>query len=592
MTDQKPPEPLRAGSYKLSGDKIIWIKETKDRGGNITKTEEVALTNFTAAIIGDTHVDDGAEVRGVYEMEARLNGRTAAFTVPADRFRAMNWAEDHLGAEAIVRPGMGLRDHASVAIKELSAVAEGGIPVRHVYAHTGWRKLPGGWGYLTASGAIMAGGLDESVTVELTGSISRYELPDPQDPDAVRDAIKWSLAILELAADQVTVPLLGAAYRAPLPLLPDCAPWMRGQSGALKTALCTLIQQHFGARMDEKHLPGSWESTANRLEVDAHAIASAVFVVDDYRPDLSAFESRRRTQTVDRLIRGSANQSFRGRLRSDTSRRPDKTPRAQLLCSAEDLPPGTASLKARAMISQVPKGTVVLARLTRMQGAARGGVLALAMAGYVQWLAGWYEVAAANVGPRQAELRDMARKASHHLRTPENVASLFLGWDLWLTYARAVGAITANEDQVLRTRVWKALVDLGDAQGRYLAEGDHVEAFLRALRALITSGDGRLTPVGTVTDPARFGWQGKPFGWASDDDIYLDPDVSFAEARKWAERADIPLGVSKTQLQDDMRERGLLANTEQGRSTVKVTLGNKRPRVLHLTMYQFENYGQ
>ena len=469
MTDQKPPAPLRAGSYKLSGDRIIWIKETRDKGGNVTKTEEVALTNFTALITGDTHVDDGAEVRGEYEIEARLNGRSAAFAVPADRFRAMNWPDEHLGAEAIVRPGMGLRDHASVAIRELSAAK--GIPVRHVYAHTGWRKLPGGWGYLTASGAIMAGGLDPDVTVELTGSIGAYELPDPKDPAAVRDAVKSSLAILELAADQVTVPLLGATYRAPLPLLPDCAPWMAGQSGALKTALCTLSQQHFGAGMDDKHLPGSWESTANRLEVDAHAIASAVFVVDDYRPDLSAFDSRRRTQTVDRLIRGSANQSFRGRLRSDTSRRPDKPPRAQLLCSAEDLPPGTASLRARTMISTLPRGTVDLARLTSVQGAAGTGVLALAMAGYARWLAGWYEVCEARVRPRLAELRDAARKASHHLRTPENVASLFLGWDQWLVYAEKMGAITADQHAVLRTRVWKALIELGDAQARYLAEG-------------------------------------------------------------------------------------------------------------------------
>jgi hypothetical protein len=101
----------------------------------------------------------------------------------------------------------------------------------------------------------------------------------------VRRAVRASLSILGLAADSVTVPLLAAVYRAPLPLLPDCTPWLRGLSGALKTALCALAQQHFGAGMDAQHLPGSWESTANRLEIDAHALANAVFVVDDFRPD-------------------------------------------------------------------------------------------------------------------------------------------------------------------------------------------------------------------------------------------------------------------------------------------------------------------
>jgi hypothetical protein len=583
---------VRAGNYKMAGDRLILVKETRDSGGNITKSEDIPLTNFTAAITGDVRRDDGAEVRALYEIEARLNGRSARFTVPADRFRSMNWADEHLGAGAIVRPGMGLRDHAAVAVKELSAAASpGGIPARHEYAHTGWRQLPGGWGYLTASGAMMAGGLDDAVTVELTGSISRYELPDPQDPAAVREAIRWSLAVLELAADPVTVPLLGAAYRAPLPVLPDCTPWLRGQSGALKTALCTLIQQHFGAGMDDEHLPGSWASTANRLEIDAHAIAGAVFVVDDYRPDLSAFDARRRADVADRLIRGSANQSFRGRLRADTSRRPDRPPRAQLLCSAEDLPPGAASLRARTMITQLPKEAVDLARLTAVQEAAEAGTLALAMAGYVRRLAGRQEMLRADLGPRLADLRAAARKAGH-LRTPENVASLYLGWEQFLAYAKAAGAISDGEQQALASRVWTALKDLGDVQARYLAEGDHVAAFLGALRAMITAGDGWLTMIGTGESPGRYGWQGKMLGWARGDDVWLHPDVSYAEARKWAERDGTPLGVSKFQLQDDMKERGLLASTDGGRTTVKVPVEGRRPRALHLTAHQFGEYGQ
>jgi hypothetical protein len=590
MTEQ-PPTPVRAGNYKMAGDRIILIKETRDQAGNVTKSEEIPLTNFAALITGDVRLDDGAEVRSVFEVTARLNGRSARFTVPADRFRSMNWADEHLGAGAIVRPGMGLRDHAAVAVKELSAAAEGGIPARHVYAHTGWRQLPGGYGYLTASGAMMAGGLDDDVTVELTGSISRYELPDPQDPATVREAIRWSLAILELAADSVTVPLLGAAYRAPLPMLPNCTPWLRGQSGALKTALCTLTQQHFGAGMDAEHLPGSWASTANRLETDAHAIANAVLVVDDYRPDLSAFDARRRADVADRLIRGSANQSFRGRLRSDTSRRPDRPPRAQLLCSAKDLPPGTASLRARTMISQLPKDSVDTARLTDMQKAAEAGTLALAMAGYVRRLAGGHEMLRDNLGPRLADLRVAARKAGH-LRTPENVASLYLGWEQFLAFAQAAGAISDGERQALAARVWKALRELGDAQARYLAEGDHVAAFLGAIRAMITAEDGRLTMIGAGEDLNRYGWQGKVLGWARGDDVYLHPEVSYAEARKWAEREGAPLGVSKYQLQDDMKERGLLASHDEGRTTVRIPIGGKRPRVLHLTAYQFENYGQ
>jgi hypothetical protein len=580
---QQQPAPVRTGNYVLDGRGIAWMK---------SDTARVQLTNFQAFINGDVKVDDGAEVRRVYEITARLNGRSARFTVPADRFRSMTWADEHMGAEAIIWPGMGLRDHVPVAIKELSAAREGGVPARHVYAHTGWRKLPGGWGYLTASGAITADGLDPDVTVELTGSLGRYELPDPEDPAAVRDAVLRSLDILDLADDSVTVPLLGAVYRAPLPLPPDCTPWLRGQTGTLKTALCALAQQHFGAGMDAKHLPGSWESTANKLEVDAHALAGVVFTVDDYRPDLSAFEARKRAMVADRLIRGAANQSSRGRLRSDISRRPDRPPRAQPLCSAEDLPPGPASLKARTLISQVPaapaEGAVDLVKLTAVQESAGNGMLALAMAGYVRRLAVRYELTRDNLGPRLAELRAAARKGGH-LRTPENVASLYTGWEQFLIYAEQAGAIGAGEHGQLRNRAWNALRELGAAQARYLAEGDHVAAFLRALNAIIASGRGHLLAAGASADPPA---PGRLLGWVAGDDVYLHPDVCYAEARQWAEREGTPLGVTRYQLFDDMKERGLLASTEKDRTTARPVIGGKQVRVLHLTKYQFESCGE
>src|SRR5207248_7391662 len=143
----------------------------------------------------------------VFEITASVNGRSACFTVPAERFAAMSWVTEHLGASAIVRAGMGLKDHARTAIQYLSG---DDIPQRHVYAHTGWRELPGGHGYLTASGAITEAGLDDSVTVELGPDLGGYELPAVSDVRDVRAAVRASLAILTVAPDSVTVPLLAA----------------------------------------------------------------------------------------------------------------------------------------------------------------------------------------------------------------------------------------------------------------------------------------------------------------------------------------------------------------------------------------------
>src|SRR2546423_7980719 len=168
--DQQEQRPNVAGSYKSTGMGLYLLKEvkTKEKGEdgtttNRTREEEVRLTNFDARIVADVRIDDGAEVRHMREMTGMLAGRPTRFSIPAERFPSMNWAAEHLGSGAIVQPGFGLRDHARAAVQYLSV--KDGIAVRHVYTHTGWRQLPGGIGYMTASRAMMAAGLDESVTL-------------------------------------------------------------------------------------------------------------------------------------------------------------------------------------------------------------------------------------------------------------------------------------------------------------------------------------------------------------------------------------------------------------------------------------------
>ena len=94
----------------------------------------------------------------------------------------------------------------------------------------------------------------------------------------LQDAIRASLAILEIAADQVTVPLLGAVYRAPVPLPTDCSAWLHGQGGTFKTSLCALARQHFGESMGEGALPGNWrwaQLVAHRDPVAYQVLAGA-----------------------------------------------------------------------------------------------------------------------------------------------------------------------------------------------------------------------------------------------------------------------------------------------------------------------------
>ena len=207
-----------------------------------------------------------------------------------------------------------------------------------------------------------------------------------------------------------------------------------------------------------------------------------------------------------------------------------------------------------------------------------------------------------------AELRDMAR-AGGHLRTAQNIASLELGWEQWLLYAEQAGVIDGYERDQLWQRVWKALYDLGTDQARYQRDASPADAYLRALGSLLTSGGAYLAALSGDGPPPgadRWGWRtrqadgplgitsstdprGECIGWTDGAEVYLDPENAYRAARRAAEAAGAPLGVTKYALQQQLNARNLLATTEgQSRLTVRRSAGGRVRNVLHLNAAVFD----
>ena len=246
------------------------------------------ITNFCAWIVGECVEDDGVERRALLEIEAEIYGRTVGFTVAATHFSALNWALENIGADAVVEPGFGSRDQARAAIQYLS----GRVPRHHTYAHLGWRVIDGEWQYLHTGGAVGARGALTTVNVAMPGALTHYALPPIGTSQELGAAVRSSLALLDLAADRISVPLLGATYRALLGNI-DFSLHLSGFTGTGKSELAALAQQHFGAEMHAKRLPGSWSSTANQLEGLAFFAKDAIFVIDDFIPQGSTIDRAR-----------------------------------------------------------------------------------------------------------------------------------------------------------------------------------------------------------------------------------------------------------------------------------------------------------
>lgn len=562
--------------YQETPGGLVWLKPTNS--GDVP----IGLTNFTAKIVADIALDDGQEELREFEIEAKLHGQVKRFSLPAGKSTGMSWPTEYLGASAIIAPGMGLRDHARAAIQWLS----GKVAERRVYAHIGWRKLGPDWAYLHCGGAIGETGLVAGVEVRLADPLSRYCLPDAPLGDSLVGAIRASLQVLRLAPPRVTVPVLAGTYRAILGPV-DFSLHLAGPTGVGKTEMAALAQQHYGHQMDARHLPGSWLSTGNSLEVLGFGAKDAVLVVDDFALTGSPQDVQRFHREADRLLRAQGNHAGRQRLNRDATLQMSKYPRGLLISTGEEVPRGQ-SLRARVLVLELSAGDLDWKVLTECQWVGADGLLAQAMAGFVRWLAPRYEGLISRLRKRAEELRDLAQ-ASRHKRTPAIVAELGVGLECLVDYAKESQALSADEAERLWREGWEALLKAGELQRGRQGESEPAHRFLELVGSAIASGYAHLaSPSGDdPADPVAWGWrarevntgltsytewhpQGKRIGWIDGDEVYLEPNAAFAVAQELGHKMGESLAITCHTLRRRLKEQGLLAGWDSARETLTV----------------------
>ncbi len=577
--------------YRETPGGLVWDKPTQN--GPIP----TLLTNFAARIVRDVVEDDGAESRRAFEIEAALNGRRELFSVPSSQFAGMAWATEHLGAEAIVYPGFGAKDHARTAVQMLS----GDVPAERRYSHTGWREIGDEWVYLHAGGAIGRVGRVQGIRTELTGVMAERVLPDPPEGEGVVPAIRASLGVLDLGPDRLMFPMFAAVYRAVLGHT-DFGLHLSGPTGEGKSEIAALCQQHFGAGLGARNL-ASWESTENAIEGLAFKTKDQLMVLDDFAPSGSSYDVERLHRKADRILRAKGNASGRQRMRRDLSLIPDKPPRALVLSTGEDVPRGQ-SLRARLLVLELSPGELSWEKLTTCQREAERDIYASAVSGIVRWLAPRYGGTKGGLGEERAALREAAAATAQHRRTPGIVADLALGLRYFLIFAYEIGALTAEESEALWTRGWLALGEAAAEQHRHQEASEPTERFGELLAAAIASG--RAHVAGRKGDepetPDAWGWRaasvgsrdfqrvewkplGERVGWVEGEDLYLEPEAAYAAVQKQGRDSGDPPVISERTMRKRLHERGLLLSVENSRSTLTVRrmLDGRRRGVLHLS---------
>lgn len=597
------PEPTAtAGDYRVV-NRSIWRRKNTPDG----QTVVVPLSNFNARITGQEVRDDGAEQARYFEIEGELySGRKLPkVVIPASEFSALNWVTTQWGADPVIYPGQGTRDHLRAAIQLLS----GSPDERRSYAHTGWRQLEEGWAYLHQGGAIGAQGTISGVEVHLEqeeAAFGEYRLPAPPEGSELRDSIRASLDLMSVGPPEVIVPILAATYRAPLAeLLPArLGVFIVGKSGSFKSSITGIAQAHFGPGFTGTRLPANWSSTANKLERLAFLAKDALLVVDDFEPAGTRYEVERLHEKAERLFRAQGNLAARGRLQRDSrSSRASYPPRGIVMASGTDLPKGEG-LRARVWTVAVTGNAVDTAALSVQQELAASGAHARAMAGYLRWVASRMDELRASLPEKSESLRRKAAQSlTHHARVPDNAASLLLGWETLLEFALLSEALNAREVETLSELGWNAIAGYGAEHAGEFLEEDAASRFVRMIVEMLADGHAHLADADTdgppARDPQRWGWrkrvvssygdavwdpQGTRVGWVdADGSVLLIPGSSYTLALERSSREGSYLGISQRSLWARLAEANLLVSHEEGRYTVRRTAGGPpQKRVIHL----------
>ncbi len=483
-----------AGEYFFKNGETWWHFNTKE--GTFPRK----LATFTARIIRQTIRDDGGpEEKIIFEVEARKGPKIKVLKVPAQDFNTMNWPL-RLDATARVLAGV---PNGEKRMAEAVTFLSGDIPEKTIYEHTGWRKIGDRWAFLHATGAIGA----EGVEIELAG-LESYSLPEPPDIEAARFAVRRSLAFLDLAPLEQTLPLWAAMYAAPLEpfVRHDFVLWIYGQSGSMKSTATALALCHFG-KFDRMNFPANFTSTGNQIERVAYTVKDAAFVVDDYAPPPDAKGAKAQELAAHRLIRAVGDKRGRGRMRQDASLNQTFFPRGLVIATSELDTPGAHSSVARSFQVSWRRNSMNVEALTHAQR-EDAPLYAAAMSGYIAFLAAQYDRLNVTI---PAWLRDEAAGSfpAEHGRLADAAGKLLAGVMKFHEYAEHIGALTRQEAKNHYREAVRVLLRHVEANNVTQIERKPVALFFEALETLFAQGRIFLrdkTTGDAPPQPTRWGW--------------------------------------------------------------------------------------
>lgn len=558
-----------------SRDGVLYHVKTDRSGVSIPHP----LADFTCVLKRETNYDDGTERAICFELEG-VNDRgelLPCVEVTAQSFGTMNWVLKLWGARANIKPGPQIKETLRHAIQSTGRNAER----REVFTHTGWRVIDGTACYLYSGGAIGKDGVE--VDLRKGGNLAGYYSLTQVRHDPL-EAARASKDLLKAFPSRISYPLLAEMYLAPLrdPLErasfpPSFLLFLYGGTGTGKTTTAALFLTHFGEDFTNRHLPASFEGTANALREKAHAAKDVPFLVDDLHPAVDLRTRKDLENKVQALTRSFGDNAERARLNANAEARPEKPPRGLGMISGEDLPGVGQSGSARFYLLEFQPEDVFgnggRARMSELQQRGAQGVYAAAMRGYIeslqrrapneQGLQKLGQELASRAQTLRQELAEALPRA--HARVPESAAFLLLGLEAAVRHWQGMGICSPQEGEEILSEGRRVLLENAREQAEITRTEDPVHVFFGVLRELYAvheisfygqNQDATLTPI-------------HPVGKIDANYVHLMPHAAYNAVSEALRKQGRAFSLTRDALGKQLRDVGILQADSRGCATRK-----------------------
>ena len=248
--------------------------------------------------------------------------------------------------------------------------------------------------------------------------------------------------------------------------------------------------------------------------------------------------------------------------------------------------------------------------LTEAQALAASGAYVRVMSEFLAWLAPQIDTLkdSGAVWELFNKKRDYyiegLRGSGAHAQTPGALADVYIGFVMFMRFAKDVGAVDKERAHQLTDICDKVLITIGSYQGSFIRSEDPTAQFINLISALLSSGRGHLCDATTneapviVHNPRTLGWdfvqslwihKGPCIGWIDGSTIYLEPTVAYAEAQKLARDQGAGIPFSEGTLYKRMNEQGLVYADADGKHIAKKKkINGKYKRTLWTDAFRIE----